>query len=150
MAATRTPQPSTADQVEAERLPAANRDAANPDAESPDAESPDRLLSRDPWTSPFTSAHVVPAVSTPAATGRFRPGQVGPAGVSAADEAGTSAATAPWPRLTGRERGQEQEAGPWPELLDDTELWAVPAPTRTDPDRIRLRQSQQEGRPWNA
>ncbi|WP_155368245.1 hypothetical protein [Catellatospora vulcania] len=58
------------------------------------------------------------------------------------------AATAPWPPLTGQ--GAEQEPGPWPELLDDGELWAVPAPIRTDPDRSRLRQNQQEGRPWNA
>ncbi|MEU7823736.1 hypothetical protein [Catellatospora sp. NPDC049133] len=73
-----------------------------------------------------------------------------PVGVRAADAPTAQAVTAPWPRLTGRERGQDQQPGPWPELLDDAELWAVPAPTRTDPDRIRVRQSQQEGRPWNA
>ncbi|MEU8003882.1 hypothetical protein AB0B66_22220 [Catellatospora sp. NPDC049111] len=137
VATTRAPRLCATDQGDAERHSAANPDVG-------------RAPSHDPWTSPFTPAHVVPAARPPAVAGRFAPGEDGPAGGHADGAPAPSVVAAPWPRLTGREPGREQQPGPWPELLDDAELWAVPAPTRTDPDRIRVRQSQQEGRPWNA
>ncbi len=55
---------------------------------------------------------------------------------------------APWPALAGEDAAGERDL--WPRLLDDTALWAVTAPPGTDPDRIKLRQRQQEGSSWNA
>jgi hypothetical protein len=158
-----TPLPEQADRPSPERIeagdPAARTDSPRAEPthavhhDAGTAAAPldtDRAAGGEPWTSPITPAHLVPAARTPAATSRFMPRMDEPVGVRAADAPTAQAVTAPWPRLTGRERGQDQQPGPWPELLDDAELWAVPAPTRTDPDRIRVRQSQQEGRPWNA
>lgn len=70
-----------------------------------------------------------------------------------ASRAGTPAeasaeVAAPWPALAGQ--APEPGAGNWPDLLDDSALWAVAAPAGPDPDRIRRLTREQEGRTWNA